>query len=74
MQILREIEDLAGQLSEETMAKGSNERILKQLEEQLAQIQTSVEEQGRQPEDLMTVSRWGGEHGDLIRQLEGRSQ
>ncbi|KAF8361131.1 unc-54 [Pristionchus pacificus] len=70
-QVQHEAEDLAAQLDAETSAKLNNEKLAKQFELQLSEIQTKCDEQSRQLQDFTSLKgRLHNENGDLGRQLE----
>ncbi|VDD85927.1 unnamed protein product [Enterobius vermicularis] len=70
-QIVQEAEGYAAQLDNETAAKASNEKLVKQLEVQLTDLQSKAEEQSRQLQDCTSVrNRLSNESADLSRQLE----
>uniref|UniRef100_A0A0N5AUY4 Myosin head n=1 Tax=Syphacia muris TaxID=451379 RepID=A0A0N5AUY4_9BILA len=70
-QTVQEAEGFAAQLDNETAAKASNEKLVKQLEVQLSDLQSKAEEQGRQLQDCTSVrNRLSNENADLSRQLE----
>lgn len=67
----REIEDLHAAVDAEGKAKSNNEKLAKQLELQVAELQAKCDEQVRQLADYGGLkSRLQGESGDLLRQLE----
>ncbi|KHN87676.1 Myosin-4 [Toxocara canis] len=70
-QAVHDSEGLASQLDSETAAKTNNEKLAKQLEMQLADLQSKADEQGRQLQDFASIrGRLGNEGADLARQLE----
>ncbi|VDN05641.1 unnamed protein product [Thelazia callipaeda] len=70
-QIVRNTEDLAAQLDAESSAKVSNEKLVKQFELQLNDLQAKSDEQSRQLQDFNLMrNRLTNENGDLSRQLE----
>ena len=67
----RQIEELNAQLDSETKAKQNMEKLSKQLEGQILEVQSKVEEQERQLADFNTVrNRLNNENQDLMRQIE----
>lgn len=54
-QVQHEAEDLAAQLDAETSAKLNNEKLAKQFELQLSEIQTKCDEQSRQLQDFTSL-------------------
>jgi myosin heavy chain 6/7 len=71
IQVQREYEDLQAQFDGETSGKLNAEKIVKQYELQLAELQTKCDEQGRALQDFSSLkNRLHNENGDLARQLE----
>uniref|UniRef100_A0A183FJV6 Myosin-3 n=1 Tax=Heligmosomoides polygyrus TaxID=6339 RepID=A0A183FJV6_HELPZ len=71
IQAHQEAEELAAQLDSETSAKLNNEKLAKQFELQLTELQTKCDEQARQLQDFTSIKgRLHNENGDLTRQLE----
>lgn len=70
-QMQREIEELHAALDHENKAKQDAERLSKNYELQLAEVQSKADEQTRQLSDFVSMrNRIQGEAGDLGRQLE----
>ncbi|MFH4973999.1 hypothetical protein AB6A40_000708 [Gnathostoma spinigerum] len=67
----RENEDLASQIQAETNARMSNEKMAKQFEMQIAELQTKTDEQNRQLQEFAALkTRMTGENSDIGRQIE----
>ncbi|KAK6054864.1 myosin head [Cooperia oncophora] len=71
IQAHQEAEELAAQLDAETSAKLNNEKLAKQFELQLTELQSKCDEQSRQLQDFTSLKgRLHNENSDLSRQLE----
>lgn len=70
-QIQRELEDLHAQLDSEGSGRLNSEKIAKQFELQLSELQQKCDEQTRQLQDFASLkNRLTNENNDLARQLE----
>uniref|UniRef100_A0A915CQN1 Myosin-3 n=1 Tax=Ditylenchus dipsaci TaxID=166011 RepID=A0A915CQN1_9BILA len=70
-QVQREMEDLQAQVDAESSGRMNNEKLAKQFELQLSEMQTKCDEQTRQLQDFASLkSRISNENSDLSRQLE----
>ncbi|KAL6736890.1 hypothetical protein Aduo_007192 [Ancylostoma duodenale] len=71
IQAHNEAEELAAQLDAETSAKLNNEKLAKQFELQLTELQSKCDEQSRQLQDFNSLKgRLHNENSDISRQLE----
>lgn len=70
-QIQREMEDLQSQVDQEASGRINNEKLAKQYELQLNEIQVKCDEQTRQLQDFVSLKgRFMNENSELNRQLE----
>ncbi|MCP9266367.1 Myosin-4 [Dirofilaria immitis] len=71
MQAQRDAEDLVAQIDGETAARMNNEKLAKQYEMQIAELQTKCDEQNRQLQEFTTLkTRLNSENSDLGKQIE----
>ncbi|VDM65006.1 unnamed protein product [Strongylus vulgaris] len=71
LQAQQEAEELAAQLDAETSAKMNNEKLAKQFELQLTELQSKCDDQSRQLQDFISLKgRLHNENSDISRQLE----
>ncbi|CAJ0963261.1 unnamed protein product, partial [Mesorhabditis belari] len=71
VQAQRDAEGLQSLLDQEVATKVQHEKLAKQFESQLSELQSRVDDQGRELHDLTSVKgRLSGQNSDLGRQLE----
>ncbi|VDM97049.1 unnamed protein product, partial [Thelazia callipaeda] len=71
LQVQRDAEDLIAQIEGETAARMNNEKLAKQYEMQIAELQTKCDEQNRQLQEFTTLkTRLSSENNDLGKQIE----
>nr|AAA73080.1 unnamed protein product [Brugia malayi] len=71
IQAQRDAEDLVAQIDGETAARMNNEKLSKQYEIKIAELQTKCDEQNRQLQEFTTLkTRLNSENSDLGKQIE----